>query len=324
MKRREFITLLGGAAAAWPVAASAQPVMPVIGFLHSGSEEAFVHHVAAFRKGLSETGFVEGHNVAIESRWATGQDDRLPYLAADMVRQRVAVIVAPTTPAAIAAKAATTTIPIVFTMGYDPIALGLVASLNRPGGNVTGIAFQSVELTAKRLGLLHELAARVGRLVALVNPSSAWSGSDVNDLHAAASSVGLEVEILYADSDLTIDAAFANLALKPGALMISPDALFTSRRARLAAMAARHAIPASYALREFPDAGGLMNYGPNLVNVYRQAGIYTGRVLKGEKPADLPVMQPTKYELVINLKTAKALGLTVSPTLLALADEVIE
>jgi putative ABC transport system substrate-binding protein len=325
MKRRAFIALLGGAAA-WPLAARAQQPerMPVIGFLHSGSPESFAIPVAAFRNGLSESGYAEGHNVVIEFRWTAGQDARLPELATDLVRRRVAVIVAPTTPAAIAAKAATTTVPIVFTMGGDPVALGLVASLARPGGNVTGISFQTAELAAKRLGLLHDLMPGIARLAALVNPNSVLTEAFINDLQAGAVVLGLKVDVHSAASNRDIDAAFAKLAPKPGALLISPDALFTSQRAQLTILAARHAIPAIYPLREFADIGGLMSYGPDFANVYRQAGLYAGRVLKGEKPSNLPIQQPTKFELVINLNTARAIGLDVPPTLLARADEVIE
>jgi putative ABC transport system substrate-binding protein len=325
MKRREFIAFFGGAAAAWPLVASAQqPAMPVIGYFSNRSFESEAYLLQFFRKGLQEAGYVIDQNAAIELRFSEGRDDLLPGLAADLVRRRVAVIATPTTPAAIAAKAATTTIPIVFAIGYDPVALGLVTSLNRPGGNATGISFLTVELTAKRFGLLRELVPGAARFVALVNPGSAWAEVVVKDLREGASSIGVQVEILYADSDRAIDAAFANLALKPGALLISPDALFTSRRAQLATLAMRHAIPTIHVWREFADSGGLMSYGPNLANVHRQTGIYTGRILKGEKPADLPVAQPTKFELVINLITAKALGIAVPPTLLALADEVIE
>ena len=325
MRRREFIAALSGAAV-WPLTARAQQPerMPVIGFLHSGSPESFAIPVAAFRNGLSESGYAEGHNVVIEFRWTAGQDARLPELATDLVRRRVAVIVAPTTPAAIAAKAATTTVPIVFTMGGDPVALGLVASLARPGGNVTGISFQTAELAAKRLGLLHDLMPGISRVAALVNPNSVLTEAFINDLQAGAVILGLKVDVHSAASNRDIDAAFAKLAPKPGALLISPDALFTSKRAQLTILAARHAIPAIYPLREFADIGGLMSYGPDFANVYRQAGLYAGRVLKGEKPSDLPIQQPTKFELVINLNTARAIGLDVPPTLLARADEVIE
>jgi putative ABC transport system substrate-binding protein len=326
MRRREFIGLLGGAAA-WPLSARAQqPAMPVVGYLHSGSQELNVALVAAFRKGLSETGYVEGQNAAIEFRWAAGQVDRLPEMAADLVRQRVAVIATPaSTPAALAAKAATSTIPIVFATGGDPVALGLVKSLNRPGGNVTGISFQTVELVGKGLSLLRELAPQAKRFVALVNPNFVLADAVVTALQASAGTLGLPVEILHASTVKEIDAAFAKLAQQPGsALLISPDPFFTGRRAQLATLAARHAIPTIYNMREFAESGGLMSYGPSFPNVYQQTGIYTGRVLKGEKPADLPVQQPTKFDLVINLTTARAIGITVPNTLLALADEVIE
>jgi putative ABC transport system substrate-binding protein len=323
VKRREFITLLGGAAA-WPVAARAQqPAMPVIGVLHSGSPEQYANLMTAFRKGLSETGYVEGQNVAIEFRWAAGQDDRLPELAAELIRRQVAVIATPaSTPAALAAKAATTTIPVVFTTSGDPVALGLVASINRPGGNATGIIGLTVETTGKRVGLLHELVPQVARVVALVNPNSMLTEVMVKDLGASG---GLPLEIVYAGTNLEIDVVFAQLAQTPGgALLVSPDPFFVYRRAQIVTLAARHALPVIYPVREFVEIGGLMSYGPNFANIVRQAGIYTGRILKGEKPVDLPVLQPTKLELVINLQTAKLLGLAVPATLLALADEVIE
>jgi ABC-type uncharacterized transport system substrate-binding protein len=327
MKRREFITLLGGAAAAWPLAARAQqPAVPVVGYLHSSSPETDVNYVAAFRKGLSEAGFVDGQNAAIEFRWAAGQFDRLPELAADLVRRRVAVIATPAnTPAALAAKAATATIPIVFAIGGDPVALGLVASLNRPGGNATGVSFQTAELVAKRLGLLRELAPQATRFVALVNPNTAFTETVVKDLQAAARAFGLSLEILHATTSNEIDAAFVDLAQKPGsALLTSPDAFFTSRRAQIVTLAARHGLPVVYNQREFAEIGGLVSYAPSFPNVYQQTGLYTGRVLKGEKPSDLPVVQPTKFELVVNLNTAKALGIAIPNTMLAVADEVIE
>jgi putative tryptophan/tyrosine transport system substrate-binding protein len=326
LKRREFITLLGGTAAAWPLAARAQQSMPVVGFLHGGSPEPNVNPVAAFRKGLAEAGYVEGQNVAIEFRWAAGHDDRLPELAADLIRRRVAVIATPlSTQAALAAKAATTTIPIVFGTGGDPVALGLVTSFNRPGGNVTGISFMTAEMGAKLLGLLNELMPQAARFVALVNPTSSLAEPFIKDLHQGARTLGLQAEVLYAGTDREIDAAFATLVQKRAdALLIAPDALFTSRRAQLATLSLRHAVPSTHVIREFAEAGGLMSYGPNLANAYQQTGIYTGRILKGERPADIPVAQPIKFELVINLKTAKALGLEVPDKLLALADEVIE
>jgi putative tryptophan/tyrosine transport system substrate-binding protein len=300
--------------------------MPVIGFLHSGSPEPNVNRVAGFRKGLGEAGYVEGQNVAIEYRWAAGQDDRLPDLAVDLIRRRVAVIATPgSTPAALAAKAATTTVPIVFAVGADPVAMGLVASLNRPGGNATGLNLQNVELVAKRLGMLRELAPGANRFVALVNFNTAYTDAVIKDLQASASALGLPIEILRAGTGREIDAAFANLVQKPsGALLVAPDAVFVSRRAQIVTLAARHALPAIYFARDFAETGGLMSYGPNLADVYQQTGIYVGRVLKGEKPADLPVVQPTKFELVVNLNTARALGIAIPNTLLALADEVIE
>src|SRR5262245_11081712 len=325
MRRREFITLLGGGAAAWPLAARAQQAaMPVIGFLHGGSPEQYVNPVTAFRKGLSQMGYVDGQNLAIEFRWALGHDDLLPDLAADLIRRRVAVIAtAGSTPAALAAKAATTTVPIVFTTSGDPVALGLVASINRPGGNATGIIGLTVETTAKRLGLLHELTPQAARFVVLVNPNSALTGVIVKDL--GASGFGLPVETFHAGTNLEIEAVFAKFVQPPGGiLMVSPDPFFVNRRAQLVTLAARYALPAIYPVREFVDIGGLMSYGPNFTNIHREAGIYTGRILKGEKPADLPVLQPTKLELVINAGTARMLGLTVPPTLLATADEVIE
>jgi len=269
---------------------------------------------------LGEAGYVEGQNVAIEFRWAAGQDDRLPDLAADLIRRRVAVITTPgSTPASLAAKASTITIPIVFAIGTDPVAMGLVASLNRPGGNATGVNFQTVELVARHLGMLRELAPGANRFVALVNPNSAFTDAVVKGLQASASALGLPIEILRAGTGREIDAAFANLVQKPG-----PDAVFVSRRAQIVTLAARHALPTVYPAREFAETGGLMSYGTNISDAFRQAGVYVGRVLKGEKPADLPVLQPTKFELVVNLNTARALGIAIPNTLLATADEVIE
>jgi len=325
MRRREFIALLSSIA--WPLAARAQQAaMPVIGFLHSGSPEPIASRVAAFRKGLGEAGYVEDQNVAIQFRWAAGHDDRLADLAADLIRQRVAVITTPgSTAASLAAKAATTTIPIVFLVASDPVALGLVASLNRPGGNATGVHFLLEELVAKRLGMLHEVAPSANRFVALVNPDTAFTDAVVKELQTSASEFGLPLEILRASTGREIDAAFANLVEKPGgALLVGPDAVFVSRRAQIVTLAARHALLTIYPTRDFAEIGGLMSYGPNLVDAYHQTGVYVGRVLKGEKPADLPVVQSTKFELVINLNTARALGLTVPASLLAIADEVIE
>jgi putative tryptophan/tyrosine transport system substrate-binding protein len=300
--------------------------MPVIGFLHSGEPEPNVKRLAAFRKGFSEAGFIEGQNVAIEFRWAGGQNERLPDLAADLVRRQVAVIAtAGSTPAALAAKAATTTIPVVFAAGADPIALGLVPSLNRPGGNVTGITSTNAELAAKRLGLLHELVPQAARYFALVNPTSALTELIVKDLQAGARTLGLPVEILHASNDREIDAAFASLPQGSGnVLAFGPDAFFYIRRVQIAALAARHAVPAMADGRDYVEAGALVGYGADFLNLMQLAGGYTGRILKGEKPADLPVMQSTKYEFVINMKTAKALGVKISDNLLSLADEVIE
>jgi putative tryptophan/tyrosine transport system substrate-binding protein len=328
MKRREFITLLGGAAMAWPLATRAQQAaMPVIGFLGGSSAQVGAKRLEAFRKGLSETGYVEGRNVAIEFRWAGGREDRMPELAADLVQRRVAVIAAPaSTAGALAAKTATSSIPIVFAISSDPVALGLVASLNRPGGNVTGVNILGVELTAKRLGLLRELAPQATRFVALVSPNSVMTDAIIKNVHASVPTLGLPVEILYVgSSDRDIEAAFANLSQKPGAaLLVTVDTFFFTRRALIVTLAARHALPTVYYSREYADIGGLISYGPNNDNIYELTGIYTGRVLKGEKPADLPVAQPTKFEMVINLSTAKALSIDVPPTLLAFADEVIE
>ena len=320
--RREFITALGGAAAAWPPAARAQqPAMPVIGFLGSSTP---ARYLTAFRQGLHEAGYVEGQNVAIEYRWAQDQPDRLPELAADLVRRRVTVIAADTL-SSIVAKAATTTIPIVYHGGGDPLKLGLVASLNRPGGNVTGVTFVVAELGAKQLGLLHELQPGAVRVGVLIDPNYAPSQSFVSDVQAAALPIGKQIEVLEAPTGRDIDTVFARLAQKPiDALLVGPGPLINSRLVQLATLAARHTLPAIANTRGFPEAGLLMSYGTSITDAYRQAGVYTGRILKGEKPADLPVIQSSKFEFVINLNTAKAFGLSFQPGLLAIADEVIE
>ena len=325
MRRREFITLLGGAAA-WPVAARAQqPAMPVIGFLGSSTPVDRAHYLTAFRQGLREAGYVEGQNVAIEYRWAQDQAERLPDLAADLVRRQVTAIAAHDTPSSIVAKAATTTIPIVFASGGDPVKLGLVASLNRPGGNVTGVTFVVAELGAKQLGLLHELQPGAVRVGVLVDPNYTATQSFVSDVQAAALSIGKQIEVLEAPIGRDIDTVFASLAQKPiDALLVGPGPVLNNRRVQLVTLATYHRVPAIYNLRESPEAGGLMSYGASITDAYRQAGVYTGRILKGEKPADLPVMQSTKFELVINLNTARAFGLSFPPGLLAIADEVIE
>jgi putative ABC transport system substrate-binding protein len=326
IRRREFMTLLGGAAA-WPLAARAQqPAMPVVGFLSSASPDQDAGRLRGFRQGLSEAGFVEGRNVSIEYRWAEEQNDRLPTLVADLVRREVAVIVqAGQVLGAILAKAATKTIPIVFLTGGDPLALGLVASLNRPGGNVTGITTLSAELEPKRLELLHEVVPRATTVGALLNPSNPNAESQSKDIQAAARTLGLSLHLLNASSEDDFNTAFARLAqLQAGGLVIATDGLFISRGERLAGLAVQHAVPAIFQFRPFAAAGGFMSYGGNLVEMYRQSGVYTARILRGEKPADLPVQQVTKVELIINLKTARALGLTVPLTLLGRADEVIE
>jgi putative ABC transport system substrate-binding protein len=327
MRRREVITLLGGAAAAWPLTARAQqPAIPVIGFLGSDSPELYAERLRAFRQGLREAGYVEGQNLNIEYRWAEGRNARLPALAADLVSGRMAVIVSSTTPSALALKAATTTIPIVFFVAGDPVALGLVASLNRPGGNLTGTTTLTLEVGAKWLQLLHEIVPAADAFGLLVNPTSPeLAETQVKHLQAAARTLRLRIHLLQANTDRDIEAVFASLAqVKAGGLVISSDSFFFTRGEQLAALAIRHAIPTVFGFREFAVAGGLMSYGGNIADSHRVLGVYTGRVLKGEKPADLPVQQSTKIDLIINLKTAKALGLDVPPTLLLRADEVIE
>jgi len=326
LRRRDFITLIGGTVAAWPFAARAQqPAMPVIGHLAGSSPGPYAPFVSAFHNGLKDAGYVEGQNVAIEYRWAEGQYDRLSALAADLVRSRVTVIVANGTPAALAARAATTTIPIVFSVVDDPARLGLVTSLNRPGGNATGVNFVVAELESKQIGLLHELVPAATRVGLLVNPNYPLTGAVTTDVIAAASAIGFAVDVVQASDSREIEAAFTTLVRnKADALLVGPDAVLLNRRLQLAILAARHAIPAMYNVREYPEAGGLISYGTSQTEAYRQVGVYTGKILKGAKPADLPVIQSSKFELVINLPTARAIGLEIPPTLLARADEVIE
>jgi putative ABC transport system substrate-binding protein len=330
MKRREFITLLGSAAAAWPLAALAQqPAMPVVGFLNAASPDLLAHVVRAFHLGLSETGYVEGRNVAIEYRWAENQYDRLPELAAELVRRRVSVITTGSSAlAALAAKAATTTLPIVFLMGSDPVQFGLVASLNRPGGNLTGITTLNLEMTPKRLQVLRELLPTTTIMAVLVNPTNApaFVETEVRQVQAAVHTLGLQmVHVLQASTERDLDSAFSTLIQRrAGGLVISADTFFSGKSVELAALASRHAVPTISPYRDFVTAGGLMSYGGSITELYRLAGVYTGRILKGEQPADLPVQQVTKVQLAINLKTAKALGLTVPTSLIGRADEIIE
>jgi putative ABC transport system substrate-binding protein len=326
MNRRKFITLLGGAAAGWPLAARGQQRgMPVVGYLSAITPEA-ANRVAPFRAGLSEVGYIESQNVAIEYRWAKNDDSRLPELAADLVRRQVAVIAVPgSAPAAHAAKNATSTIPIVFGFAGDPVQMGLVASVSRPNGNITGISSTAGELVAKRLELLHDLLPRAQRFAALINLNNPNTQSLINEARAVATSTGWQIEMVAAGSAREINAAFTSLAQqRPDALLVASDALFTSRRLQIATLATRHSIPAIAGGREYAAVGGLMTYGSNFTDIIRQVGVYTGRILKGAKPDDLPVLQPTKFELVINVQTAIALGIDVPPTLLARADEVIE
>jgi putative tryptophan/tyrosine transport system substrate-binding protein len=328
VKRREFITLLGGAAASWPLAAHAQqPAMPVVGYIHGGTADGNTRNTAAFRKGLSEIGYVEGQNVRVEYHWLEGHYERLSALLADLIQRRVDVIATPgATTAAVAARAASATIPIVFGVAEDPVKLGLVASLSRPGGYATGINSFSQEITAKRLGLLHELVPKAARIAVLVNSGNA-SGAETTskEVQDAARTLGLQIHVLNATTNGEIDAAFAALAReRADALFIAGDGFFSSRVVQFATLTARDRVPASYATREFVEAGGLMSYGTPVLDMFRQVGLYVGSILKGAKPAELPVLQLTKFEFVLNLQTAKALGLDVPPTLLARADEVIE
>ena len=330
MRRRQFIGLVGGAAAVSIVrplrVVAQQAVLPVIGFLHSGTPEANLKRTNAYLRGLHDAGFVDGKNVTIEYRWAQGHDDELPAMAADLVRRQVTVIVTPgSTAASIVAKHATSTIPIVFTSGSDPVELGLVASLNRPGGNLTGITSINADVSAKRFGVLHQMVPQAAHYFGLVNPGSPLAGPVTRQLKAGAASIGVQIDILHASNDDEIDAAFAGLPRDGGSVLVSsPDAFLYGHRKQIAALAASHALPAIFDVRDYVDAGGLVSYGADYSNVMRLAGDYTARILKGEKPADLPVVQPEKFELVINLQAAKALGIVVPSTLLAIADDVVE
>jgi putative ABC transport system substrate-binding protein len=327
MRRREFITLLGGAAAAWPRAACAQPALPVIGFINGGTADAFAREIAALGKGLNETGYVEGQNVTVEYHWLEGQYDHQPALIADLARRQVAVIVTTgNAEAALAAKAATATIPIVFGVSEDPVRLGLVQSLARPGGNATGINFFIQEIAAKRLRLLHDMVPKAVRIAVLINPANASSAeTTLRQVQAAAPTLGLQIQVFNATTIDEINAVFAAFTReRPDALFVAGDAFLTSRRAQFAALTARDKIPAAYGVRESVVAGGLMSYGTDLADMYHQVGVYSGKILKGAKPADLPVLQSTKFEFVINLQTARALGIEVPPGVLSIADEVIE
>jgi ABC-type uncharacterized transport system substrate-binding protein len=326
MRRREFISLVGGAAAGWPrVARAQQPALPVVGFLSPTSAQAYARQLAAFREGLQQAGYREGQNVAIEYRWADNQNDRLPALAVDLVRRQVAVIASTGLPATLAAKLATTTISIVFQTGFDPVETRLVASLNRPDGNLTGVTTFALELEPKRLELLRELVPGASAVGVLFNPDTPGSENRLSELHAAARTLGLQLHVLHANNERDFDAIFASLGpLRIGALAIGADAFFNSRSEQLATLALRHAVPTIYQFREFVAAGGLVSYGGSLTDAHRLVGVYTGRILRGEKPADLPVQQVTKVELIINLRTAKTFGIAVPPTLLARADELIE
>jgi putative tryptophan/tyrosine transport system substrate-binding protein len=326
VRRRAFISLLGGAVAAWPLAAHAEQAMPVVGFFNAASPGPLRQQIAAFHAGLKESGYVEGQNVAIEYRWAESRYDRLTAMAADLASRKVAVIAAPaSTPAALAAKAATTTIPIVFSIGGDPVQTGLVANLNRPGGNVTGFSSMDSELAAKQVGLLHELLPAAARFAVLVNPANLSNEFVIRDAQTGAAALKLQIEVLSASTNRDITTAFTTLLQKgAGALLVSPDLFFVSRHTQFVTLAARHAVPTINFDRAFAEAGGLMSYGTSFRELFRQVGVYVGRILKGEKPGELPVARPTKFEFVINLQTAQVLGLTVPPSLLSVADEVIE